>query len=56
MMARENLSTTHLVVRDRAGREASPTVVVVGSQSVTTTESGGVRGYDAGQKIKGRKR
>src|SRR5829696_4158645 len=27
-----------------------------GSQSVKTTESGGPRGYDAGQKVKGRKR
>ena len=48
----------HLVMRDceRAGCEASPTAPVVDSQSVTTTESGGVRGYDAGKKIKGRKR
>lgn len=30
--------------------------VVVDSQSVKTTESGGVRGCDAGKKIKGRKR
>lgn len=29
---------------------------VTDSQSVTTTESGGPRGYDAGKKIKGKKR
>jgi putative transposase len=48
----------HLVMndRERVGREASPTAAVVDSQSVKTTESGGVRGYDAGKKIKGRKR
>ncbi|MBY3093323.1 IS5 family transposase [Rhizobium laguerreae] len=40
--------------RERAGREASPSAAVV--ESVKTTESGGPRGYDAGKKIKGRKR
>jgi transposase len=42
--------------RERVGRDASPTAAVIDSQSVNTTEAGGPCGYDAGKKIKGRKR
>ena len=47
-------------VPPRRSREASPTAAIIDSQSVKSAEKGGPAidptGYDAGKKIKGRKR
>jgi putative transposase len=44
------------MLREGAGREASPTAAIVDTQSVKITERGGPRGWDAAKRLKGRKR
>jgi putative transposase len=48
--------TLRAQVRRQAGRHKHPTAGALDSQSVPTTQVGGIRGYDAGKNVKGRKR
>ena len=42
--------------RDRIGRQPDPSAAIVDSQSTRSTAQGGDTGFDAGKKVKGRKR
>lgn len=52
----EILATLRIEAREQMGRDASPSVGAVDSQSVKTEHVGEETGYDAGKKVKGRKR
>jgi transposase len=42
--------------RDRIGRNPEPTAAIIDAQSTRSTAQGGMSGFDAGKKVKGRKR
>ncbi|EHK53111.1 transposase IS4 family protein [Mesorhizobium alhagi CCNWXJ12-2] len=45
-----------VAARERERRQASPSAGIVDGQSVKTTKSRGIPGFDAGKKVNGRKR
>jgi putative transposase len=52
----EVLTRVRETARVAAGKRAKPTAAILDSQSVKTTGAGEERGFDAGKKVKGRKR
>lgn len=44
------------LARQAAGKKKAPTAAILDSQSVRTASQAGIRGYDAGKKVVGRKR
>ena len=44
------------MARERLGRNAQPTLLIVDAQSVKNADTAGLKGYDAGKKVSGIKR